>query len=59
MPIDWEPAPDGNILLEERDNRLVALVLPPGDERIAAETTYTTHFATCPDGDAWRRRIHA
>lgn len=59
MPIDWDPVDDGNILINENDGRLIALVLPPGDERIASETTYTTHFMTCPDGDQWRRRTHA
>lgn len=62
IPIDVEPVDDGNILVEVKDGtaaRLVALVLPPGDERITSERTYTAHFATCPDGDRWRRRTHA
>lgn len=60
IPIDVSPVDEGNILLEEKDSgRLVALVLPPGDERIISETTYTSHFATCPDSDQWRRRTHA
>jgi hypothetical protein len=60
IPVDAVPVDDGNILLEEKGNgRLVALVLPPGDERITSQTTYLSHFATCPDGDQWRRRTHA
>lgn len=61
MPIDVDPVDNGNILVEEQEHsgRLTALVLPPGDERIISETTYTSHFATCPDGDQWRRRTHA
>ncbi len=55
-PVDWEPTDTGNILIEDNGGRLVAVVLPPGDERIAAETTYATHFTTCPDGDRWRKR---
>jgi hypothetical protein len=60
IPIDLAPTDNGNILLQPRDTeRHIALVLPPGDERITTETTYTTHFATCPDSDQWRRRTHA
>lgn len=60
MPVDWDPVPHGNIVIVEHDGEpLRSMVLPPGDERINAETTYTSHFATCPDGDRWRRRTHA
>lgn len=59
IPIDWEPVPDGNIAVVDDGLRFTAKVLPPGDERIAAEETYTSHFATCPDADQWRRRTHA
>jgi len=59
IPINTGPTPDGNLLVEVNGNRLIATVLPPGDERIAQENTYTTHFATCPDGDQWRRRTYA
>lgn len=60
IPIDVEPAENGNIVLSQRDgNRLVATVLPPGDALIPVETTYTSHFATCPDADQWRNRHHA
>lgn len=58
MPLDWEPASDGNILVLNEDRIIRAVVLPPGDERIATQTTYTSHFATCPDGGKWRRRSH-
>lgn len=59
IPIDLDPVPDGNILLDDSDRILTAKVLPPGDERIESEETYTSHFATCPDGDQWRKRTHA
>jgi hypothetical protein len=56
IPLDPVPVADGNILVNVKGNRLMALVLPPGDERIGTDTTYTTHFATCPDAEHWRRR---
>lgn len=56
--VDWEPVENGNILIDVQDKgrRLVAVVLPPGDERIEAETTYTAHVETCPESSHWRRR---
>lgn len=61
IPVNADPVDHGNILLmEDHDShRLTALVLPPGDERITTQTTYSAHFVTCPDGDKWRRRTHA
>lgn len=57
MPINMEPVDDGNIIVTENGGgRLIATVLPPGDPRITEETTYVTHFATCPDATGWRRR---
>ena len=61
IPVNPDPTDDGNLLVElfGEGDRLVATVLPPGDVRITEETTYTSHFVTCPDGDQWRKRHHA
>ena len=62
IPIDRDPTAEGNVVLtsaQDGSNRLVATVLPPGDPRIDVEVTYTSHFATCPDADQFRRRTHA
>jgi hypothetical protein len=59
MPVDAEPADDGNILAD-----LVAgmgVVVPASELEYMKEATpdepfYRSHFSTCPDADGWRRR---
>jgi len=52
MPVDWEPVPDGNVVIRNglahvfRNNVIVQ----------PEEVLYTSHFATCPRGKAHRRR---
>lgn len=56
-PIDAVSTPNGNVVL--RNSRgvvgIVGHVLAPGDHRSDTEPTYTSHFATCPDADEWRK----
>ncbi|MFI6819751.1 hypothetical protein ACIBJE_02215 [Micromonospora sp. NPDC050187] len=51
MPVDAEPTPDGNVLLEQLPTGLRARVLP-------AHRAFgrKSHFASCKDAAKWRRR---
>jgi hypothetical protein len=53
MPLDYLPNEHGNVYLEERDGRVVAIVSsnPPADA-----ARYMPHFATCPKAQEHRRR---
>jgi hypothetical protein len=56
MPIDWEPHPEGNVMVLE-DGKVV--VLSKGlasTARANHEDLHRSHFATCTDPDRWRRR---
>jgi hypothetical protein len=59
MPIDTEPAPDGNIIADL--TQAVGVVIPNAAlPQMRADTPdepfYRSHFATCPDANRWRRR---
>jgi len=61
MPLDAEPSPAGNITLKETDDPRAPLArVLAGDDLFAARsagaTFYLSHYATCPDGEKWRRR---
>jgi hypothetical protein len=57
MPLDATPVPDGNIAARRLDNGdLHARVLKNGDELADGERRGTSHFATCPNAAAHRRR---
>lgn len=57
MPVDPQPHPTGNIVLEQRGGGLkpVATVLNSKD-RAGRMGTHRSHFATCPQAAEWRRR---
>ena len=57
MPVDFDPHPNGNILLHPRDGRgPVAEVVPVGqDGLLAGEQLRHSHFTTCPQADEHRR----
>lgn len=57
MPLDAQPVADGNIAAR-RDDRgdLVARVLKVGEQPADGERRGTSHFATCPNAAAHRRR---
>jgi hypothetical protein len=63
-PIDAEPNPLGDVVLRARteptgqgwrDVEPLAIFGVP-DEAFPDEPRHTSHFATCPDADRWRRR---
>lgn len=57
MPLDATPAPDGNIAARRDANGdLHARVLKAGDEPADGERRGTSHFSTCPNAAAHRRK---
>jgi hypothetical protein len=64
MPVDAEPSPAGTVLVATRQGIVRATVYTADDaarflrpEQI--RELRTSHFATCPDADTWRKRGHA
>lgn len=55
MPIDAQPVPDGNVLVDDGARGLVATVVPAGQVTFDDRPLYVSHFATCPDADTHRR----
>jgi hypothetical protein len=57
MPVDAEPATDGNIAVEYRgaDVKPLARVLSTS-QQFGRTSLHKSHFATCPHGAEWRRR---
>lgn len=53
MPLDAEPVPDGNIVINSRGE---AVVLKKGEEaKLLPETPrFRSHYSTCKQADAWR-----
>lgn len=60
MPIDIEPADDGNIAVYTApdDDHLHAQVVRPGEPVAGGDSglRYRSHFSTCPNGERHRRR---
>ena len=53
MPIDPDPVPDGNLIL---DGENTVLVIGPIDVLADPDTArYVSHFATCPNADEHRK----
>lgn len=52
MPLDAEPAVDGNICLEDG----VAHYVPRHDNDSKAGPYFKSHFATCPQRKQWRKK---
>lgn len=58
MPLDTEPTPDGIVKkVGELDNGLPVVEVDDGPSLLddGTERRFTTHFATCPDADGWRK----
>lgn len=60
MPLDLEPVPDGNVVIEgEKDGVPVVRVLHRDEQPALFEADqperFTSHFASCPDADRHRR----
>jgi hypothetical protein len=56
MPVDAEPVENGTITLlpgPYRREPVAVIVQGPG---LIPQGLRTSHFATCPDADEWRRR---
>jgi hypothetical protein len=60
MPLDVEPVPDGNVVIEPADGAIPprARTLKKGEADTLPEGTlrYKSHFATCPQAGNWRTR---
>src|SRR5690242_19617086 len=59
MPVDWEPRPDGNVIVYWREGEgFVCRTLKNGEQPRAGEKPRTSHFATCPNAPQHRRKRH-
>lgn len=58
IPIDAQPVDDGNVAVHRSLDgvHMYARVLKVGEEPEPGEGRGTSHFATCPNADAHRRR---
>lgn len=54
MPVDAEPSPAGTVELTATGHGVRASVTTVADS--AEPMRRTSHFATCPQADAWRHR---
>jgi hypothetical protein len=56
IPVDFQPDPDGNVVLFHRDGEgIVARVLKKGEAPPAGARLRKSHFATCPNANQHRR----
>lgn len=59
IPIDREPSDDGNVRLSYEGHKANALVVGKSDDLFSiGEPRHQSHFATCPNADAHRKRDH-
>lgn len=56
MPVDLEPAANGNLRLERKPADLPRVVVVPAGYRVDGEPLYLSHFATCEFAAEHRRR---
>lgn len=61
IPVDYTPRRDGNLVLVDHGDRVVASVAPSALPLLAPVTPitavrYVSHFATCPHAARHRRR---
>lgn len=58
MPVNPTPTPDGNVVLTSGNDGPEARVLTRAElaSRPTKTGLYKSHFATCPEGPAWRKR---
>lgn len=65
IPIDERPVADGNVIVTGNPRSLAdrttltATVLGPLEALMHDGELYVTHFATCPDADAWKGTTRA
>lgn len=51
MPVDAEPNSEGTFSLREEDDLVLATYVRAGSD----PELHTSHFATCPQSNAWRK----
>jgi hypothetical protein len=64
MPIDREPVPSGNLVVDRSTYPPIARVIGPGEgsRQLAFDSedgevlAYRSHFSSCPQAKEWRRR---
>lgn len=59
IPVDVDPDASGNVLLEDRDGDVFAVIVSSLRASNSQETGHvlrTSHFQTCPQAKWWRRR---
>jgi hypothetical protein len=57
MPIDWEPTPNGNVIVFWREGEgFVCWTLKRGDKPAPGEKARTSHFVTCPNAPHHRKK---
>lgn len=59
MPLDALPSADGNVMVSRPAGKPVAAVLAGlflAEARESGRVLYMPHHATCPQGEAWRKR---
>lgn len=58
MPVDAEPADNGNLRLVEREGDAPLAVYDTAETEalFGDDTRYLSHFATCSQAAGWRRR---
>jgi len=55
MPVNAEPEPGGNLLLNSPGGTLVAVVIS-ADKAFGRTDLHKSHFATCKQAASWRRK---
>jgi hypothetical protein len=55
MPLDATPSPDGKIALVGEQEAQVLTDTAADEARNAGRRLHTSHFATCPNAEDWRR----
>lgn len=56
MPVDAEPDVQGNIMLEQSTAGAPPTAVYSKASLLSVDERHTSHFATCPQSDEWRRR---
>lgn len=56
MPVDASADPEGNVVLGRGPAGVVTVTVLDQDALFGDGARRTSHFATCPDGDAWRSK---
>jgi hypothetical protein len=56
MPLDPEPSPDGNVVLETQPDGSIRARVLTGDDLPAQDAAYVPHHRTCVNAPDYRRR---